>query len=76
MGPVAFEAIDAGTTRENALRCARVLQDAGLRFDLMDPAAEGRPHRLMIRTGDRAEATKLLLEAASVVSDPETPSTS
>ncbi len=60
MGPVSFEAIEAGVERDRAMVLAKTLKDAGIRVDLSNPRLPGGSFQLMVRSQDALRSRALI----------------
>ncbi len=64
MGPVAFESLDGGPSRADALRAAARLAEAGIRVAQVSEAASGSGFRLVVRSADASRAREILAAPA------------
>ena len=62
MGPVSFESLNGGTTREAALEAARQLGQAGIRVVNVSGEGSGNDSRfrIMVRSDDALRAKEIL----------------
>ena len=60
MGPVSFESLDGGASRDDALRAAGSLAEAGIRVAQVIEGSAGSGFRLLVRSADATRAREIL----------------